>query len=228
MQRVMGVLLLLAAGAVAAQQVDLLVYRVKEEGLEPYVSRILVSDAFVRIDEGEGSVDGYTLYNRVSHRIYNVDPEDESVLELDPPLKQPAPPKSLILDQSLSRTPRAPAVGERAPWKLELRANGRLCRTLQVVEGLMPRAVQGLRELRLALARLQGEPEPGESLTPCELAEYVYAPARSLDHGLPLVDVMQGKRQLLIDFDPAFEAPDSLFQVPPSYRRVVPPPLSGG
>ncbi len=232
MRKVVLLLLLLAAPLLrAGQTVDLLVYRVEEPGLAPYISRILVSDAFVRIDEGAASTAGYTLYNRVSRRIYNVDPEEETVLVLDPPPRQPRAPAGLELESRLAEEPDAPQVAGRRPRRLELLADGRLCRTLQVVDGLMPRAVQGLRELRLALARLQGEPtpEPGEAPAPCELAEYLYAPARSLEHGLPLVDLlMDGRRQWLLDYDPDFPAEADLFRIPEHYRLVVPPALGSG
>jgi len=151
---------------VAAEEVDLLVYAVKEEGLPKYLSRILVSDAFVRLDEGAASSNGYTLYNRVSHVLYNVDPEEETVLVLQPSGQQPRSPESLRLDEKLAADPDA-----------------------------------GLRELRLALARLQGEVSLEGNSDACELAEYVYAPTRALEHGLPLVDLMQGKQQWLVDFD---------------------------
>jgi len=219
--------LLMFDGEVLAQEVDLLVYRVKERDAPAYISRILVSDAYVRIDEGENSPNGYTLYNRVSHRIYNVDPEEETVLVLQPPVEQPVAPGKFHLEERLVADPAAPPLSGHPPRQLGLWAEGKHCRTLQVVEGLMPRAVQGLRELRLALARLQGQGPANEMQDPCDLAEYLYAPARHLGHGLPLADVMAGKRQVLVDFDPAFEAPDELFQVPAEYERVVPPLLTG-
>ena len=220
-------ILLAWAAPVAAEEVDLLVYEVKEEGLPKYLSRILVSDAFVRIDEGATSSNGYTLYNRVSHVLYNVDPEEETVLVLQPPGQQPKPPRSLRLDEKLAADPDAPPIGGRKPRKLELYANGRLCRTLQVVEGLVPRAIQGLRELRLALARLQGEVPLQADGDACELAEYVYAPTRALEHGLPLADLMQSKQQWLVDFDSHHEVKDLLFEVPVEYQQVVPPSLGG-
>ncbi len=227
--RILILCLCLPAAAGAGDRVDLLVYRVKEPGLAPYVSRILVSDAFVRIDEGAASPNGYTLYNRVSHRIYNVDPEGESVLVLEPPLRQPRPPEGFLLEQRLDADPDAPPVGGRPVHRLELRAQGRVCRVLRVVPGLMPRAVQGLRELRLALARLQGVPDEEEArrIDPCELAEYHYAPERALSHGLPVLDRMGERSRLLLDYDEAFEAPETLFQIPETYRRAAPPPLGG-
>ena len=176
---------------------------------------------------GGESSSGYTLYNRVSHVLYNVDPEEGTVLLLTPPDHQPRVPEALHLEEKLAADPDAPEIAGRQPRKLELYANGRLCRTLQVAAGLMPRAVQGLRELRLALARLQGKVQPEDESDTCELAEYVYAPTRALAHGLPLVDLMQGKQQWLVDFDSRHEVQDALFEVPEEYEPVIPPSLGG-
>ncbi len=206
--------------AVEAARLD---YLVSEPELDqPYHSRILVTDAFVRLDEGDD--DGaYTLYNRVSHRIVNVDPEEETVLVLSPPRRQPQPPGDLALDHSLIPQPDAPEVAGRHPQRLELKASGRLCRVVMVVPGTMEKALQGLRELRLALARLQGAPDPGMDL--CEQAELIYAPTRYLDHGLPISDQRAGQTRLLIGFDRALEMDDRFFEVPADYRLVAPPPL---
>ncbi len=227
MRKLIFSILLLLATPLLAEEADLLVYEVKEEGLPKYLSRILVSDAFVRIDEGEESSSGYTLYNRVSHVLYNVDPEEGMVLLLTPPDPQPQVPEGLHLEEKLAADPDAPEIAGRQLRKLQLYANGRLCRTLQVVEGLLPKAVQGLRELRLALARLQGDVPLDADSDACELVEYVYAPTRALAYGLPLVDLMQRKQQWLVDFDSRREVQDALFQVPEEYEPVVPPTLGG-
>lgn len=210
-----------------AEQVDLLVYAVDEPGVTRYISRILVNDAWVRLDEGGESAGGYTLYDRVGRVIYNVDPESQTVLLMAPGGKQPVLPGELKLTQSLTADPEAPAVAGKRVSQLKLFANGEPCRTLQVAEGVMPKALQGMRELRLTLARLQegAATLPGASLSACEMAEYLYAPVRALDHGLPLVDEMGGKRQWLIDFNPLFEVSDALFQVPADYERVEAPSL---
>ncbi len=207
--------------AVEAARLD---YLVSEPELDqPYHSRILVTDAFVRLDEGDD--DGaYTLYNRVSHRIFNVDPEEETVLVLVPPKRRPSPPAELALDQQLIPQPDAPEVAGRRPRKLELFADGRLCRVVMVAPGLMEKALQGLRELRLALARLQGA-TADPSMDSCERAELILAPTRHLDQGLPLSDHRAGQTRLLVNFDRAVEVDDRLFEVPDHYRRVEPPPI---
>ena len=62
----------------------LLVYRVSEQGTDPFISRILVTPNHVRMDEG-GAADAFTLFDRRAGMLFNVDPEERSVQVLDPP-----------------------------------------------------------------------------------------------------------------------------------------------
>ncbi len=215
--------LALSPGWLLAVEAVRLDYLVSEPELDqPYHSRILVTDAFVRLDEGED--DGaYTLYNRVSHQIYNVDPEEETVLVLTPPSTRPRVPGDLDLSYRLVAQPEAPEVAGHRPRRLELFAGGRLCRVLMVVPDTLEVALQGLRELRLALARLQGPPDSETDL--CEQAELIYAPTRHLDHGLPISDRWDVQTRLLVNFDRAVQVDDALFDIPLHYQRVIPPPL---
>ena len=226
MRRLILLLMILVSPA-GAEQADLLLYEVHEPGLPGYRSRILVTDAFVRLDEGEGSTAGYTLYNRVSRLIYNVDPEEETVLVLTPSDRQPAAPRDLQLEARRVADPGAPKVAGQVPLRIELHADGELCRTLQVIQGTMERALQGLRELRLALARLGQEPAEPLHLSACERAEFIYAPTRALDHGLPLADLMPQRQQWLVEFGERREVGEGLFEVPLRYEQVVPPALDG-
>ena len=216
-------LILGLTAAARAERADLLLYRVKEPELPPYTSRILVTDAFVRLDEGEGSTNGYTLYNRVSHTFYNVDPQEQTVLVLQPPRHQPETETSK-LQYRVTTDGEAPLVDGRRPLRIELMAEGRRCRLLQVLPDTLPRAMQGLRELRAALARLQSQGDPGE-LSACQEANLVAMPELPYEHGLPLVDWRPDQQQWLVDFRENLSVPDSLFEVPPLYERIVPPPL---
>ena len=230
MQKILTALALLAASlpALATQGAALLVYRVWEEGSEPYTNRILVTPDYVRMDEGEGSGDGFTLLDRHAGIIYNVSDEDHSVLVMEPPEALPPAPMELELSVDRQTDPEAPRVGGRAPAHLVLRANGKTCRELDVVPGLMPAAVAGLKDFRRVLSRVQGatlKALPPETQGPCELSENVYAPLRELDYGLPIQERGEGRSQSLVDFDPDHPADAALFEVPGDYRRLRMPGL---
>ena len=227
MRRLIPGLLLLLSAPCQAEQAALLVYDVQEQGAPPYISRYLITKTAVRIDEGAQSNAGYTIYDRISKRLYNVDPEERTVLELVPPPLQPEAPKTMALKQSLAIVKDAPPVGDVQLRKLSLLVDGKICRELMVAQGLMPQAVAGLIEFRRSLARLQypGLERHDAGLSDCQKVEWVYAPARHLQQGLPISDTMAGKRQLLLDYQADFSAPQGSFEVPEDYQRINPPAL---
>lgn len=239
MQKILSTLVLgmslgvgLGSSASAADgQANLLVYRVWEEGLDPYISRVLINAHYVRMDEGQDTGQ-YTLFDREQAIIYNVDDEERSVLVMDPsatPL--PPVPDSLKLDQQVTVQTDAPAIGGRQPQQVTLSANGDTCRELVAVPGLMDEAVAGLRDLQTTLARIQAATlpaMPAETQTPCDLAEYVYAPLRGLDHGLPIQDRSSGRSRSLVDFSTDHVVSDSLFALPADYTRMNMPGLVAG
>ncbi|BAO44255.1 hypothetical protein [Thiolapillus brandeum] len=212
----------------AAQQASLLVYKVQEPGVENYISRILVTPEKLRMDEGSDS-GGYTLYDRRTGRIFNVDPEEQTVIVFEPPATQPQPPQDMTLSIQRKAEPQAPQVEGKTPVSIKLMVNKETCRELLVIDDSMTHAVAALRELYKALARIQypSAHMPGTNMSACELSEYVYAPQRAWEHGLPLWDIMGDKRRLLVDFRKGFRVGDEMFQVPEGYERIVPPPLTG-
>jgi hypothetical protein len=211
-----------------AEEAELLVYRVQEPGVERYISRILVTPGYLRMDEGAGQ-EAYTLYERKTGLVFNVDPEEQTVVVFEPPEFQPLPPDDFKLDVQQEVETKAPTVEGRRPISVKLITNQKACRELLVIRGSMKEAVAAQAELYKALARIQYPTAhmPGMQMTDCELSEYVYAPQRAWEHGLPLWDVMGEKRRLLVDFRHGFQVDDEMFKVPDNYERIIPPPLSG-
>lgn len=213
--------LLFAAATASAQQASLLVYKVWERGIEPYVSRMLITPDHVRLDEG-GGVDGYTLFDRDLEILYNVVPEDKVVFVMSsdepPPDENPA----LILDARVEVDAQAPKVVGKQPRTVALLANGEVCSELVVIEGEMQDALDGLSELKLALARFQAgmmQAMPLSERTACDLAEGVHAADRSLQFGLPLQERNANRRQVLVDFSSTFEVEAAMFEIPAGYAR---------
>jgi hypothetical protein len=212
----------------AAQPGAQLVYQVAEEGYGNYLSRILVTPDHVRLDEGEDG-GGYTLFDRRQEIIYNVLPNERAVLVINPAGTVPERPADLLLEDRVSTDTAAPTVGGAQPQDVELLANGGSCARLVVVPGVMEEALEGLRELRLVLARVQAATMldvPGGIETPCEQAELVYAPNRDLAHGLPIHYRGPADTRDLVDFRPAAELADALFEIPAGYHRMAMPGLA--
>jgi hypothetical protein len=128
----------------------------------------------------------------------------------------------LDLTEQIEVDEQAPRVAGVQPKNVRLLANGELCSEMVVLEGVMEDALEGLRELKQTLARIQSatlEAVPLDMRTPCDLAANVYAPDRSLRFGLPLQERSDGRSQSLIDFVPDHEADDALFELPANFSR---------
>ena len=222
MQKILISMVLLAMSAGAASgPAAMLVYQVWEEGTEPYISRVLVTEDHVRLDEG-GDGGGYTLFDRQQEILYNVQVEDRSILVIsaNEPLSDAG--DSLILNEEVKVDEAAPKVAGAQPKEVRLFANGELCSEMVVVEGVMEDALDGLRDLKLSLARIQSatlKSMPLSMRTPCDLAANVYAADRPLNFGLPLQERSSGRSQSLVDFVSEYPADDAMFELPADFSR---------
>jgi hypothetical protein len=207
---------------------DLLVYRVSEVGTEPYFSRVLVTPRHVRMDEGSDDA-GYTLFDRTERVFYNVDPADQTVLVIDPPLSRSQPPMPLELTEEPSPVVPPASLDGVALKGYHLLANGVLCSELQAAPGLLSAAVDALAEFydRLSYQHAVAIPGmPADLLEACDLAQNVFAPRRSYGFGLPVTERSARVDRQLVDHGAAVPASDGLFEVPPDYRRVPMPGVS--
>ena len=222
MQKILTSMVLLALSATAtAAPAAMLVYQVWEEGADAYVSRVMVTEDYVRLDEGSDA-GGYTLFDRQQEILYNVQIEDRSILVMNSDAPMPESNPGLILQEEVEVDEAAPRVAGAQPTQVRLLANGELCSEMVVVEGVMEDALEGLRELKLSLARIQSstlDATPLSMRTPCDLAANLYAADRPLNFGLPLQERSAGRSQSLVDFSPDYDADDALFQLPADFSR---------
>jgi len=206
-----------------------LYYAEQDEGGAPYRTRMIVTDRWLRIDDGPESRD-FLLFNRRDRTIYNLSAAESSVLVLAPVAVGVSSP--LALQHRVEKDDREfPAVGGRPVTHYRLLTNDKLCYDLYAADGLLPDAVRALREYRTALAGQQAVPlssMPKELLAGCDLANNIFLPARHLDHGLPVRMTEVGVRASeLVDYSADFEASPALFELPADYRRVAIEELRG-
>lgn len=217
-------LLCLSMGAVA-QTLDgvMLRFMISEPGLEPYPSRMIITEKMIRMDDGSAQGD-YLLFDRERQQISSVTHEDETVLDV--PLR-PLPTRSPIAlerHHTLEADAEAPSIDGKQPQRLRLFVNEKLCHESVVVPGLLPDVANAISDFRRVLAGEQGkilDDLPVETLDACDLALNTFYPAWPLHSGLAVqeFDVTTRSGRLLLDIEQTFKADEKLFVLPSGYRH---------
>lgn len=215
------------AHGVNADSASMLAYKVQEQGVDPYFSRILVTDEFVRLDEGQNE-GNYTLLDRSKGTIYNIEHEGRSVLVMDASKHKVGSQDTLVFSETITPNAQAPKVAGVQPQNVTLMANADVCAEMVTAPGLMPKALNGMREFKQILARIQASTlaaRPAGVDTACDLANNVYAAEREWGFGLPVSEVIPGRKQTLVDFSESVNIDAKLFTVPEDYRQTQLPSL---
>jgi len=213
----------IALGSCTQGEETVALYFVEQsKGAQPEKVRMLVGTKFVRIDDGRDSSD-YLLFDRASRTIFSVSSSARQTLVISARAVDQASPLALT-HRVEADDARFPPVAGREVRHLRLLTNDKLCYDLHAAKDLLPHAVAGLREYYEVLAGQQAVTlaiTPKEFLTPCELANNVFAPSRHLAHGLPvrLVDA-NGKVTELMDYQERFSGVERLFTLPADYPQL--------
>ena len=218
-------LLLTSMLSQAAVNGSILWYLEQEAGIEPYRVRYLVTEDFMRTDEGDGA-GGFALFDRGTRQVYSVSPENRTVLRIDGKGQLPETPQQLDIRIKQSVDARTPRVENQVPVTVELTADGDLCYTAVVVPGFPGPARAAFQEFAdsLAVQQLRTlENTPVQFRTPCFLSRYLYAADFQMRRGVPLVEWNdQGERRELIDYQIGVELDEQLFRLPEGYDMIRP------
>ncbi|MBU1192799.1 MAG: hypothetical protein KKA36_02790 [Gammaproteobacteria bacterium] len=206
----------------AQAQATLLMWEEQEAGVAPYSSRMLVTENYLRSDDGHDDGD-FILFDRQTQRIYSVSHEQRSVLVIEasqPPEMVPLQPP---LQDSLQPDPEAPKIAGQSASHFQLSSGDQVCLQATVVPGLMPDVVAALREMQAVLAARQYrdlDKTPEDYRTPCFMANYIYAIDRHLQAGFPVLELRQdGWQRALLDFHSDQPVAAELFSVPKGYSE---------
>lgn len=199
----------------------LLLWQEQEPGVEPYPSRMLVTPAYLRSDEGHADSD-YLLFDRKTRQIFNVMHESRSVLVIDADQLPDSAGSGPKLDIELREDPQAPRISGQAVRYFRVRHDGKLCAQATVVPNLLPEVTAAMRELRAVLTGRQYRDlykTPTEYQTPCFLAAYIYSVDYPLSVGMPIQEAIAGgMKRVLMDYQEDTQMPRALFSVPTDYR----------
>ncbi len=207
-------------------------FREQEGGTDPYTTRVIVTDRWLRMDDGDARGD-FVLLDRRARTVYSVAHGDRSILVVRARPVEARPPVPLRLGMRSEPQPGAPRIEGRAPVHLRFTVNGETCREVVAVPGLLPEAVAAMRELQRVMAgehgaNLGNTPVDVQRTMLCDLAESVFAPGRYLEHGLPIQEwSADGYRRALVDYARGWEADPALFVLPAGYRRFTVSDVAG-
>lgn len=198
-------------------------YSETEQGIDPYPVRMLITDQFLRLDDGEASED-YLLFNRQEKAIYSVTPEDKSVLKIpfrEIKLNKQSGPLVTAVKNTAGDLPK---FMDKDATHHSLRVGGRQCYDVVAVEGLYPDAVLAMREYLLTLAGEQAvniNKTPVEMREPCMLSNLVFSPLKHLDYGFPLREWdYRGYIRELKDIE-SITVSSTLFEINPDFQVLT-------
>ncbi|MGM0595369.1 MAG: hypothetical protein ACQETD_12620 [Pseudomonadota bacterium] len=210
--------LLVSAGEIES---TLLLYQAREPGVPPYTSRILVSERFVRMDDGEDASD-YLIFDRQSRLISSVTHEEETVFEIPPREVAIEPPLAIERRSEKVAQPEAPRVAGKAPQLQRLYVNDALCYSVVTIP-LLEDTVDAIAAFRQVLAgeHAKALPHiPADMQDSCDLALNTFHPRWQMSFGLPLQEWDEkGNGQVLMDFNPTLMVDEKLFELPEGYKH---------
>ncbi|QKT02556.1 hypothetical protein HUS23_01320 [Ectothiorhodospiraceae bacterium 2226] len=203
----------------------MLTFMEQEHGSEPYLTRTLVTREFMRMDGGEDA-DDFVLFDRGTQTIYSVNNMNGNILVIEPRAVEEAPGMALELDEERVELGDAlpEAVAGHDAQRHRFIANGEVCNEVVSVPGLYDEAVAAVGEFLTVLAGQHGASlamVPPDMRRPCDLATHIYAPARHLEHGLPVWERSEDGAvgRYLTAHEPAWPVDEALFRLPESYER---------
>lgn len=203
---------------------DIRIYFVEQEpGVEPYQTRLIVTNDYMRFDDGEGSID-FVLFDRNKSIIYSTNSVEQTVMsvttkettDVKPPFELKQEVKNLGVMEE------APKIQDKSPLHYQFMTNGTLCYEVVVIKDLMPDVVKAMQDFQAVLARdskLTFHMIPADMHNACDMSMSTFAAGQHLQYGFPVQEwTPAGTGRTLIDFDVNYKADKKLFDLPENYQ----------
>ncbi len=195
-----------------------------EPGFYPYITRMLLSRRYLRIDDGQDDGD-FVLFDRVFGNVHNINHEErtEVIIQRQPPSRA----MHASIDIHIEPRPLldAPKIGGIQAVQHRYYAGAELCRESINFDGLLPDFVEALAHYQQVLVQqslLTLDDLPTSVKTPCYLVNNFFHASDYLRAGFPaMVADNDNKRRTLLEFG-QLEIPASLLRRPQNYSRFFP------
>lgn len=221
MKNLAALVLLTGATAQAADMIDLR-YQDSENGVPAYQTRVLVTDRYLRMDDGNDGAD-FVLFDRKTGKVSNVLHERKMLIALHDAKLSRSPVYSYRVEQKVVPV-RAGTV------RVQVLADGKLCSETVAASRLYPDAARALAEYKAALAYTQWTTyrnTPAELRQDCDLVHHVWQTGMALSHGLPIEERDYAGRFRQYVSGETRELKPELFKLPTDYESLGLPGIAG-
>lgn len=216
MRRALLTLILLMPMTSHAESYELL-YEEQEPGVEPYTSRILVTDRYLRIDDLSDD-SGFILYDDELETVYSVSHHNRSTLVIrSGNYERPDLKDSVVISDSELED--APSISGRTVRDHTVRQidNDELCTRVQYVPGLLEEVGEMMHAYQTSLVANQVrtlEGTPPEYRTPCMVSDQVYFDGAIYRKGIPVSESRHNGRKRLLRSYRKSEVDAGMFELP--------------
>lgn len=194
-----------------------------EPGLEPYLSRYLLNEQYLRLDDGTDQGD-FILFDRKTREIHSFNHEDGTHLLIKPNKNTPL---NLKVDYQVRKNSMhgSPKIGGVSPIEYQFFADSKKCKQSVNVKGFLPDMTQALinyeqvlvEQTKSTLSRF-----PASIRTACYMANNYLHASDYLHGGFPLQVVDDnGRQKRLISFQQVSK-PQSIVKFPEGYHVYYP------
>lgn len=216
MRRRLAALWLLGAGTAQAADMLALRYIDQDPGEASYLTRVLVTPDYLRMDGGEDGGD-FVLLDRRRRNVLNVMRDSGQVMVFTPGA---VPPRPAGWKPRLDTRKLAPDT-----LRFSLSVNGVTC-SEGVAARRAPDAARAMAELKAVLAAMQYRvwtDTPREMQHECDLANQVWEPDAALKLGLPLEEREFTGRTRRLESESVLPLQPGLFRVPAGMAAINAP-----
>ncbi|MFO7603128.1 MAG: hypothetical protein R6X06_04850 [Gammaproteobacteria bacterium] len=192
----------------------------QEINVDPYQTRIIVNEDYMRMDEGNDTND-FVLLDRKAGTIYSVNSENKTVMSVTTREVDIEPPMQLSYSEDKVKSMQnAPAIDGKTPEHYAFSVNGKVCYEAILVKDMLPDMVKAMQDFSLILAgdsAVTFNAIPADMHNACDMAGSTFAPSRHLRFGFPVQEWKEGYSRTLMEYDQDYSIDPALFELPGDY-----------
>jgi hypothetical protein len=198
-----------------------IIFTEQESGTDPYETRMIITNDFIRIDDGAESKD-FILYNRKLRKISSIAFDNQRIFEINHRQISIKPSTDLKWEHKETEAKGAPTISGVKPTGHSFNANDVVCLQTISAKGLLEDARLALIEYQVTLAGEHAanlEKTPKDQQRACDTAVSIFHSTDSLKYGFPIVEWdSAGHRRQLTNFTEGKTVSDDLFKIPEGFQ----------